>query len=201
VSVINGDTDQVAATITGVGQPAIPDGCYLPGGTCTNDIGRIPPVYSGLDGIAVDEDTNRVYVAGTNDGRFVTIDGNTNTVINTQFIGTNQFNVAVNPLSHVVYSVSDLDSTLAVVDGKTGNPITKNIPVGSPAAPAGCAQSPPFACTTLGSFALGIAFNPNTGKLYVVDFGDFFHEPAVSTVVVLKTFGGDDDVHWQESSK
>jgi DNA-binding beta-propeller fold protein YncE len=170
---IDGDTDQVVNTITGVGQPAVPDNCYLPANNnCTNQ-------SSGLDHIAVDELFDRAYVVGTNDGRFVTIDTKKNKVIDTKFIGTNQYNVAVNPFTHAVYSFSDLGATLIVIDGKTDQLVAMNIPIGNPPS-----------ATSIGDLPQGIAVNPFTGKIYVADFGDISSSPeAVSKIVVLKATG------------
>ena len=60
VWVIDGDSDEVVNVINGVGQPAVPDDCYLgPQGEagCTN-------ISSGLDHVAVDAENDRVFVGG-----------------------------------------------------------------------------------------------------------------------------------------
>jgi hypothetical protein len=101
-------------------------------------------------------------------------------VINTQFIGGNQFNVAVNPFTHAVYSISDLAAALAVVDGTTDRLVAQNISVGNPPS-----------STSVGDLPQGIAVNPFSGKIYVADFGDFLTDPeAVSHIVVLKAGEG-----------
>jgi DNA-binding beta-propeller fold protein YncE len=167
---IDGDTDQVKNVINGVGDPAVPDDCYLPANNnCTDQ-------SSGLDHIAIDEFLDRTYVTGTNDGRFVTIDTKSNKVIDTKFIGGNQYNVALNPFTHTVYSLSDLGDTLAIIEGTTGNLVAQDILVGSKPTP-----------TSFGDLPNGIAVNPFTGKIYVIAFGDFINNPqVVSQIVVLK---------------
>jgi len=185
VWVIDGDSDQVVGVINGVGVAAAPDDCYLPANNddCTNQ-------YSGLDHIAVDETLRRAYVLGTNDGRFVTIDTEKNQVISTKFIGSNQYDAAVNPFTHTVYSISDLFDTLAVIDGKTDRPVAENILVGSPPSPPGCLTST-TGCTNYGDLPQSIAVNPTTGKIYVADPGDTFSNPeAVSHIVILKAREG-----------
>ena len=179
---IDGDSDQVVHTITGAGQPAVPDDCYLPANNdCTNQ-------SSGLDHVAVDEDLNRVYVVGTNDGRFVTIDSRTNKVIDTKFIGTNQYNVAADSFSHAVYSFSDLTDTLAIIDGTTDKLVTDNILIGNQPSPPGClsGSSP---CTSIGDLPSGIAVNPVTRKIYIAEYGNLIDPQAISQIVVLKATG------------
>ena len=179
---IDGDSDQVVHTITGAGQPAVPDDCYLPANNdCTNQ-------SSGLDHVAVDEDLNRVYVVGTNDGRFVTIDSRINKVIDTKFIGTNQYNVAADSFSHAVYSFSDLTDTLAIIDGTTDKLVTDNILIGNQPSPPGC-LSGAVACTSIGDLPQGIAVNPVTRKIYIAEFGNLIDPQAVSQIVVLKATG------------
>lgn len=179
---IDGDSDQVVHTITGAGQPAVPDDCYLPANNdCTNQ-------SSGLDHVAVDEDLNRVYVVGTNDGRFVTIDSRINKVIDTKFIGTNQYNVAADSFSHAVYSFSDLTDTLAIIDGTTDRLVTDNILIGNQPSPPGC-LSGAVACTSIGDLPQGIAVNPVTRKIYIAEFGNLIDPQAVSQIVVLKATG------------
>jgi DNA-binding beta-propeller fold protein YncE len=171
---IDGDTDQVVNTITGVGQPAVPDDCYLPANNdCTNQ-------SSGLDHIAVDEILNRAYVVGTNDSRFVTIDTKKNKVIDTKIMSINQYNVAVNSFTHAVYSLSDLGDALDVIDGTTGKLVAQDILVGSQ--PTN---------NSIGDLPQGIAVNPFTGKIYVADYGNFISNPeVVSQIVVLKAGEG-----------
>ncbi len=166
VTVIDGKTDTVIDLITGVGAAATPDNCYL-NNTCVGS-------YSGIDHLAVDETLHRLYVTGTYDGSLITIDTNTNKVINTIYIGTNLFDVVVNPNNHNIYVISDLFSTLAVVDGLTGKVIAKNIPVGNPPTP-----------TNIGSLPQGLAFNPVNGKVYVGDSGDTYDVPNTRGEVVI----------------
>jgi DNA-binding beta-propeller fold protein YncE len=72
-------------------------------------------------GVAVDETTHRVYVAGATD--IALIDGTTNTVVATQFAPAAQswFGVALNPARHEVYvtNINQPGQSLVVLDDQT----------------------------------------------------------------------------------
>jgi YVTN family beta-propeller protein len=174
VWVIDGDTDKVVKIIQGVGLPSVPLGCYDGPDGMTDTSHTCATQSSGLDGVAVDEVNNRIYVVGTNDNRLVTIDGNTDKVINIQYIknttGFGLLQVAVNPLTNTVYTIDDAittDGIVTVVDGNT-NQITDSVPTA------------PYANL------YGVAVNPRTGIIYVVGDGDQFTANPVSSLYVLE---------------
>ncbi|HTQ69169.1 MAG TPA: YncE family protein [Solirubrobacteraceae bacterium] len=176
VSVINGPTDTVTGEIPGVGTPASPNDCYL-SNTCTTE-------GSGLDGLAVDSDLHRSYVVGTNDGSFVTIDTRTRKVIATRKVGGNLFNVAVDPITHRIYAISDLGATMAVIDGFSGRVLDTGIAVGVPPAPPSCDES--IEECTVGGLPQGVTVGRTTGRIYVGDYGDITTPDPLGEVVVLE---------------
>lgn len=101
-------------------------------------------------GIAVNPNTNRVYVGKTNDGGLSVVDGATNAKIAevTGFSGARA--VAVNVAANKVYVVNQNTSIVSVIDGAT-NQVTKTIGVGST----------PWAAV----------FNPASNRLYVGNRG------------------------------
>jgi YVTN family beta-propeller protein len=100
VSVIDGGTDAVTATIT-VGAGLNPD----PG--------------SGPFGIAVDETTDTVYVAVDDQSSVAVIDGGTNSVTTNVALAGTPYGVAVDAATDNVYVAVNSASDLAVIDGTT----------------------------------------------------------------------------------
>jgi len=178
VWVINGDSYQVEAVIDGVGDPAVPDECYLPNSPvpCSNP-------SSGLDRAAVDESTNRIYVAGVNDGSLFTIDGNTNKVVKHQTVAPGQFDVTVNPFTSTLYTINFATADLSVFNTRSSR-LLDTISIGSGFTPAGCYVDQ-NTCTDFGNGPSSVAVNPLTGRIYVVDYGDVFSSAPNGTLKVL----------------
>jgi YVTN family beta-propeller protein len=111
VSVIDGESNEVIATIA-------------------MGLFRTP------GGIAVNEETNRVYVVSTfhlgpldfGAGRLLIVDGNTNKVLSTLRVGR-KAHVAVNERTNRVYVTSRHSGTLSVIDGHT-NEVIATLDVG-----------------------------------------------------------------------
>jgi YVTN family beta-propeller protein len=81
-------------------------------------------VGSGAYGIAVNPVTNRIYVTNSNDGTVSVIDGASNTVIATVFLGsTSPWGVGVDPVRNIAYVSQSVDFGVAVIDGATNAPI------------------------------------------------------------------------------
>jgi len=156
VFVINGYTDQVTDTITGVGRPSVPNDCYKTA-TCTDEGSQ--PDWAG-----VDESLHRLYVGLDGDQTTVTIDTRSNTVLKTNPIGS--YSVAVDPINHAAYTINAISAVLGVINGFTDTIVANNIPAG----------------IQYQTIPEGIAVNPVTGKIYVADFG--FTAP--DQVIVLK---------------
>lgn len=104
------------------------------------------PVGTGPNGIAVNENTNRIYVTNYADNTVSVIDGNINSVIATVPVGAGPSGIGVNPATNKVYVVNRGDSTISVINGNTNN-VTSTIPVNNN--------------------AFGVGINPNTNRIYV----------------------------------
>ncbi len=150
VWVINGDTDQVEDVISGVGIPESPPGCHVTGNCVVGG--------SGLNGVAVDEQLERLYVAGE-DGRVVTIDTKTNKILSIKH-NIPAFQITVNPVNHAVYVIDDISATLSLIDGVSDKLVARNISVG-----VGLGSSTEFISPQ------NITVDPKSGRIYVADFG------------------------------
>ncbi len=106
------------------------------------------PVGQYPSSLAVNETTNKVYVANANSNNVTVIDGRTYSTT-TVPVGQYPSGVAVNSITDKIYVVNAHDSTVTVIDGLTNS--TSTIPVGS--------------------FPMAIALNPVTNKIYVDNIG------------------------------
>ncbi len=113
VVVIDGATDTVIDKID-AGQLPQPPGCLVTG-NCVNG-------GSMLKQVAVNEETNRIYVGGIADGSLTTIDGGTNKAIATDYFDWFPYSVAVDPVRNRIYPVDITLDVLSIVDGASGNP-------------------------------------------------------------------------------
>ncbi len=174
VVVIDGATDTVIDRIK-AGQIPKPLGCQSQSKpNCVNP-------GSWLEQIAVDEESNRIYVGGIQDGSLITIDGATNKVISTHYYDYFPYSVAVDPVRHSIYSLDVTFDLLTEIDGRTGKR-KRNISVGPGPFPLECALgfvqiNPNAACIasnngTVGGLQ-GVAANPNNGKIYMTYFGAY----------------------------
>ena len=159
LQVIDTAKDAIVATIP-VGHAAEPDGCYETNSCVVNP--------SGPDGVAVNERTNRIYVANVIEGAIVVVDGRTGTVQKTIKAKPGQFWPAVDEETDTVYSSNFAESTVTVLDGAT-NAIRKVMLVGEAFMPVGC-FSDQATCTGFGSGTSALAFNPETDRLYVPNY-------------------------------
>ncbi len=174
VSVINGSTNAVTATVTStnmagpVGLAVNPvtnqvfvansgsDYATVIHGTTTpaTDVGAANGT-SLFTSIAVDTSTNQVYVASGSQGTVGTFNGSvSNPTVNmlTTASGTNLEQIAVNPVTHKAYAVTNGSgaSSISVIDGATNAVTTPRYP-----------QSQPWA----------LAVNPVTNTIFVADNG------------------------------
>jgi len=114
----------------------------------TNNLISTITVGTGPYGIAVNPNTNKIYVANLDSNTVSVIDGLTDAVTNTITVGTKPTSIGVNPNTNKIY-VANLDSnTVSVIDGST-DAVTSTI--------------------TGFSGPGGIAVNPNTNKIYVAN--------------------------------
>ena len=106
-------------------------------------------VGDGPNEVAVNPDTNMVYVINQRSDSLSVIDGSTNNVVKTIDVGDFPAGVAVNPNTNMVYVTNLHSDSLSVIDGSTNN-VVKTIRVGE--------------------IPEGVAVNPNTNMVYVVRY-------------------------------
>ena len=74
--------------------------------------------------MAVNQTTNRVYVANFDDATVTVIDGPSNTVIGTPIkVGTDPTGIAVNPVTNRIYMANHDDASVSVIDGANNTTI------------------------------------------------------------------------------
>ena len=105
-------------------------------------------VRSDPAGVAVNPNTNTIYVISNSDNTVSAIDGNTDTVISTESVGSRPVGVAVNPTTDKIYVTNNRDDTVSAIYGTTDTVIS------------------------VGSSPFGIAVNPTTNKIYVTNNRD-----------------------------
>ncbi|ARN82660.1 hypothetical protein B1812_17910 [Methylocystis bryophila] len=178
VWVIDGATDRKIGVIGGVGQPALPAGCYQSAGGPNSCL----QMSSGLTKVAIDEELNRVYVLGQNDGRVVTIDGERNVVLGMDYVQPDDYGLAVDPRRHNVFVSNFVTPALWLFDGRTGR-LGSTVNFNSRLCDT--AQTPCFDQVDLKS----VTVNPATGQVFVLDQGDL-NPQTTSRVFVVDAKGG-----------
>src|SRR5215204_1280924 len=103
-------------------------------------------VGSSPQGVAVNPDTNRVYVANGLGDSVSVIDGATERVVATIGVGDQPAGVAVNAATQRIYVANLSSDSISVIDGET-NTVTATIAVGDQ--------------------PLGVAVNRDTNRIYV----------------------------------
>ena len=104
-------------------------------------------VGEGPVGIAVNPNTNMIYITNFHGNTTSIIEGKTNGIVKSIAVGKRPIGIAVNPNTNMIYVANYDSNTASVIDGKT-NAVIKNIQTGMNPA--------------------GIAVNPNTNKIYLV---------------------------------
>jgi YVTN family beta-propeller protein len=105
--------------------------------------------------VAVNPNTNQIYVANLQSNTVTVIDGATNNTT-TVAAGTNPVYVAVNPNTNKIYVANENSNTVTVIDGATNNTTT----------------------VAVGTYPYAVAVDPNTNKIYVAN-------QASNTVTVI----------------
>ncbi|MCA2998606.1 MAG: choice-of-anchor D domain-containing protein [Rhodocyclaceae bacterium] len=95
---------------------------HLPASAQTIAVGPLPSA------IAVNPETNKIYVANYGSNNVTVIDGATNTTANVT-VGTNPSAIAVNPETNKIYVANYSSNSVTVIDGVTNN--TTTVAVGS----------------------------------------------------------------------
>jgi YVTN family beta-propeller protein len=164
VSVINGSTNTVMATVSVGGDPSSvavnpnTNTIYVANSSSnsvsvingsTNTVTTTVSVGTDPLGIAVNPNTNTIYVANYGSNSVSVINGSTNTVTTTVSVGTDPLGIAVNPNTNTIYVANDVSNNVSVINGST-NTVTTTVSVGTG--------------------PLGIAVNPNTNTIYVANY-------------------------------
>lgn len=149
LSVIDGNTDKLLTTLSVGGKPDKP-------------IEKIPIRPSLLrSGVAVDYNTNTVYVANFYSNQLYLIDGYTNSIIGNVTVGNNPIAVAADPSEHKVY-VAAFDGTLTIIDSFQGNVVDK------------ITLSPMIKNST--AHLMDVTTDPNTHEAYAIGGDGKIHE-------------------------
>jgi len=99
--------------------------------------------------IAINQNTNKVYVTGHLSNSVYVINGYTNQLIKTIHVGLNPDGIAVNPNTNMIYVANSAANTISVIDGTTES-VVRTIQV-------------------RGDNPRGIAVNPNSNLIYVAN--------------------------------
>ncbi|MGH9494132.1 MAG: hypothetical protein ACRD3B_03975 [Candidatus Sulfotelmatobacter sp.] len=89
--------------------------------TTTIPVGTVP------GRIAVNQSTNRIYVANLNSNNVSVIDGESNTVIATVSVGNGPSDIGINTITDMVYVANSGANTVSVIDG-TSSAVVATIP-------------------------------------------------------------------------
>lgn len=112
--------------------------------------------------VAVNSDTNLIYVTNRNANTVSVIDGTSNTVIDTIFVGNLPTGVALNPDTNMVYVTNSGHDTVSVIDANTNTVV---------------------ATLQAGLGPSNVAVNPDTNLIYVVNNGSFNNSAGTVTVI------------------
>ncbi len=119
--VINGSTNNVMGNVT---------------------VGTLP------EGITVNPNTNKIYVANFESNSVSVIDGVTNSLVGSITVGTNPQYVAVDPYTDKIYASNIGSNTVSVIDGSSDTVLDT---------------------LSVGSWPQGVAVNTNTNVIYVAN--------------------------------
>jgi len=111
----------------------------------TNSVVHTIQVLSTPFYLAVNPNTNLIYVTSEPGYRLTVINGSTNTIVNTIHLNF-PMGVAINPTTNKIYVMSD---GLTVIDGSTNNSVVTSVPA---------------TCTAF------VAVNPNTNQVYLANY-------------------------------
>lgn len=138
----------------------------------TIDLNRSP--FLGLNpvAIAVNEQTNRVYVANNFTNNVLVIDGSNNSILVNIPVGSNPLGIAVNKATNRIYVTSGNLNNVSVIDGST-NRVTATIDLG--------------VHNVVGPY--GIAVNERTNTIYAASLGNPYvpigNVPIPGTVSII----------------
>ncbi|MDR4492404.1 MAG: hypothetical protein R2685_16165 [Candidatus Nitrosocosmicus sp.] len=183
LSITNGFTNKIETTITtdlkstGIAVNPETNKVYVvnsDSGSVSVIDGKIPHNISSLDkfrkkgigietekeptNIAVNPETNKVYVVNSDSGSVSVIDGKNDKVITNVKVGENPTGIAVNPETNKIYIANSKSDTVSVIDGSS-NKVDANI--------SGF------------DFPQGIALDVESNMIYVANGGEDFSDVSV----------------------
>jgi YVTN family beta-propeller protein len=123
---------------------------------CGQPVSQNIPAGQQPMAVAVNETTNKAYVANHNSSTVTVLDGKTRTAIATIKTGAGPEAIAVNPVTNRVYTANSGESSVSVIDGATNTVV---------------------ASVRTGSNCNNLAVNPTTNKIYVTN--NFGHSVTV----------------------
>ena len=80
-------------------------------------------VEKGPSGVAVNSNTNRIYVANYYSDNISVIDGNDDILMDVIDVGDSPRNIAVNPVTNKIYVANHFGNSIYVIDGDTNSVI------------------------------------------------------------------------------
>jgi YVTN family beta-propeller protein len=130
----------------------------------TNQQDNVPGIKVGrkpID-IAVNPETNMIYVIYLTSNIVSVIDGDTSSIVDTITVGTPPSAIDVNPFTNTIYVTSPYFDSVLAIDGAT-NTITRNI--------------------TISDTPRDLAINPETNMIYTFNYDDrFLISPSISAI-------------------
>jgi YVTN family beta-propeller protein len=136
------------------------------------------PVANGADNIAVNPETDMVYVSGGGSDTVTVINGATNSIVGTVSVSGYASGIAVDTSTGMVYVANELQASLTVIDGATNTVVdVVSLPMTAPAY---------------------VAVNSNTDTVYVLGHPDQLAvvNAASDTVTSSFTIGNVFNVGW-----
>jgi YVTN family beta-propeller protein len=128
-------------------------------------------------GVAVNPNTNHIYVANYGSDSVSVIDGTSNTVVATVAVGIDPWAVAVNPNTNLVYVANEGSDNVSVIDG-ANNTVVATVALG----------------TDPRARPRGVAVNPSTNRIYVANWNGYtvsVIDGASNTIVTNVWLGTD----------
>jgi YVTN family beta-propeller protein len=121
----------------------------------TNTLLTSVPGGNGSSSMAINQLSNRIYVANTYDNSVSVIDGATDTVVAAVRVGSGPSSITANPRNNHLYVCDGGESAMTIIDGSS------NLVLGT------ISGFPNFSCTAT-------AANPETNLVYVANLPDYF---------------------------
>lgn len=120
-------------------------------------------VGAGPSALAVNQVTNKIYIANSLSNNVSVMDGNSNKVTATVKAGSSPEDIAVNPVTNKVYVINNYGNNVTVIDGANHKTTT----------------------VAAGHRPVDVAVNPVTNKIFVVSRGDYNDNLSKVNITVI----------------